>query len=168
MAKMIEFFVPGTPASAGSKTVVTTKDHRHFIRPASKFTKPWMDTVRYFARKAYQGLLLTGPIQLTLTFVLVRPKSHYGTGRNANKLKPSALVYPTVMPDLTKVIRAVEDALTNIIWRDDKQVVAFGEGMGKIYGQPGGVRIKIEELEEIRAAPEKLDNVVEKALMFEP
>ncbi len=143
---VIEFFVPGSPASAGSKTVVTTKDNRHFVRPASKFTKPWMNTVRYFAREAYRDLLLTGPIKLTLTFVLVRPKSHYGTGRNANKLKPSALVYPTVMPDLTKVIRAVEDALTGIIWRDDKQVVAFGDSTGKRYGQPGGVKIRIEEL----------------------
>jgi Holliday junction resolvase RusA-like endonuclease len=32
-------------------------------------------------------------------------------------------MHPTVKPDLTKLLRAVEDALTGVVWRDDSQII---------------------------------------------
>ena len=40
-----------------------------------------------------------------MNFRFVRPKSHYGTGRNAKKLKPSAPPHHTQKPDATKLLR---------------------------------------------------------------
>lgn len=143
---MIKFFVPGRAASAGSKRAFKTKDGKVVIAPASKFTKPWMDSVKWFAMKKVGSMcLLEGPLILTITFLLSRPKNHYGTGRNAGKLKLSAPPYPMVMPDLTKLVRAVEDALTGIIWKDDKQVVE--QHTRKRYRDKPGAEILIETLE---------------------
>ena len=47
----------------------------------------------------------------------------------------------------TKLIRAVEDALTGIVWRDDAQVAV--QKVAKVYGdEPQGAVITIEEIEE--------------------
>lgn len=51
-------------------------------------------------RRVYAaGLLLPvrgvgGPLGLSVTFTLARPPSHYGTGRNADRVRPDAPVWP--------------------------------------------------------------------------
>lgn len=144
---MIKFFVPGRAASAGSKSAYKTEDGKIVVAPASKFTKPWMDSVKWFAMKEVGKMcLLEGPIYLIIKFIMSRPQGHYGTGRNAGKIKESKLgLYPTVQPDMHKLVRAVEDALTGIIWRDDKQVVK--SAIEKVYGEKPGAEILIETLE---------------------
>jgi len=142
---MIKFFVPGRAASAGSKSAFKTKAGKVVVTAASKFTKSWMDSVKWFAmNKVGRMCLLEGPLILTITFLLGRPKNHYGTGKNAGKLKSSAPPYPMVTPDLTKMVRAVEDALTGIIWRDDKQVAE--QHTRKRYADKPGAEILIETL----------------------
>lgn len=124
-------------ASAGSKRAFKGKDGKLILAPASKFTKPWMDSVKWFAMKEVGPMcLLEGPLHLIITFFLSRPRNHYGTGRNTGKLKSSAPPYPMVTPDLTKLVRAVEDALTGIVWKDDKQVAE--QHMRKRYAEKPG------------------------------
>ena len=99
-----------------------------------------------------------GPVRLTLDFTYLRPKGHFkkhGDLSTAGKKKP----YPTVKPDLTKLVRAVEDALTGLIWRDDTQVVY--QSNSKTYGSPQGVTVLIEEIKEVPV------NNIEKAGLFE-
>jgi Holliday junction resolvase RusA-like endonuclease len=64
-----------------------------------------------------------------------RPKAHYGSGRNADKLKDSAPAFPLGKPDVDKLSRGVMDALTGIIFRDDSCVVT--KRASKRYGRPG-------------------------------
>lgn len=66
---------------------------------------------------------IKGPIRLDLTFVLKRPKGHYGTGRNSGRLKKSAPRYHIVKPDRDNLDKLVMDALNGYLWRDDCQVV---------------------------------------------
>lgn len=141
----IEFFVPGIPATAGSKTGIFNKKlNRVLMVPANKRQKPWMAVVRTFAMAAMQAnsIPITGPIELALTFALPRPKGHFGSGARSEIVKKSAPPYPITKPDLTKLIRAVEDALTGICWKDDSQVV--WQQARKVYGRPG-VNIRIKE-----------------------
>lgn len=141
--KVITFFVPGIPKPGGSKVAGFNKTTgKGFVRPANKYTKGWMQTVAYFAHKEYDGEILTGPIRLILTFVMPRPKNHYGTGRNANVLKSTAPFWHTKTPDRTKLMRSTEDALKGIIWKDDSQVCTGG--CDKMYGEKTGVLIYIE------------------------
>ena len=60
-------------------------------------------------------------------FVYARPKSHFGTGRNAHLIKHTAPANPTsrAQGDLDKTCRALLDACTDILFADDSQVVAL-------------------------------------------
>jgi Holliday junction resolvase RusA-like endonuclease len=84
------------------------------------------------------GTPFTEPVEVRLMFFLARPKGHFGTGRNADKIRNSAPAVPGVKPDLDKLVRSVLDALTGTVIRDDSQVV--GLIASKLYddqGHPG-------------------------------
>ena len=59
---------------------------------------------------------------VVLNFCFLRPKSHYGTGKNKKKLKPSAPVAHTIKPDLDDLVILALDALNGVCWRDDSQI----------------------------------------------
>ena len=121
----VEFFVPGVPKPGGSKRAfVNPKTGQAIITDACKKNKQWRDSVAAAAIEAYQGQPLIGLVGFQMDFYFARPRGHFGTGKNAAKLKSSAPPAPPVKPDLTKVIRSTEDALTRILWRDDSQVIA--------------------------------------------
>jgi Holliday junction resolvase RusA-like endonuclease len=129
----IQFIIYGQPATQGSKKQMpifrngtpVTANGRTLTRVVEDNPRlpDWRQQVALAAREAYQGELLLGPVELTVYFYQPRPKSHYGKGRNAWKLRPSAQAYPVWKPDTTKLTRAIEDALTGVLWRDDSQVV---------------------------------------------
>jgi crossover junction endodeoxyribonuclease RusA len=122
----LSFFVPGIPATAGSKSAfLNKKTGKIMVTPANKKQKPWMSHVKACALDSYAGEPTLKPVTLELTFKMPRPKAHYGTGKNSDKLKDSAMFLHTKKPDLTKMLRAVEDALTGIVWKDDSQVCQF-------------------------------------------
>lgn len=85
--------------------------------------QPWREAVGWAARIAYKGEKLDCLMVMSLVFVKPRPKSHYGTGRNAEVLKDSAPAQPGVKPDTGKLARAVEDALTGVLYTDDSLLV---------------------------------------------
>jgi len=57
-------------------------------------------------------------------FVFERPKCHWGTGRNAEKLKPSSPEYHIIKPDIDNIMKIILDSLNGIIFKDDSQVVS--------------------------------------------
>jgi crossover junction endodeoxyribonuclease RusA len=119
----ISFFVPGRPAPGGSKSAfINHKNGKVIMAPASKYTRNWMDTVSTYARCNYSGPVLTGPLAIRFRFYINRPKSH--RNNQGMLLKPGReRPFLTIKPDLTKLTRSTEDALTGIIWKDDCQVV---------------------------------------------
>lgn len=145
--KTIEFFVPGVAATAGSKKGfhIPGKNGakgRVIITAANKRQKPWMQDVKYAAEAAYNGAPVRGPVTMELTFYFTRPACHFGSGKNADKVKDSAPVDHTKKPDLFKLARAVEDAMTGIVYIDDCQVWKYSK-LEKRYGQKPGVQVKI-------------------------
>jgi len=135
--------VPGIPAPQGSKN----RGANGQLYEANKNLPPWRDSVIWHVRKARNGApALTGPVLVTMLFVFPRPKSHYGTGRNAGALKPGAPLYHTSKPDRDKLERAIHDALKiGGVFKDDSQSAAGGSK--KIYGARPGCRITVEALE---------------------
>jgi Holliday junction resolvase RusA-like endonuclease len=121
----------GRPAPQGSK--------RHVgggrMVESSKALGPWRDAVKAAALqlRTADWTPLDGPLSVSMVFTFARPKSHYRTGRNAALLRADAPAQPQTAPDLSKLIRASEDALTDAgIWADDARVVNFAE-TGKFY-----------------------------------
>ena len=73
---------------------------------------------------------------------MLRPKGHFGK----RGLLPSAPIAPIVKPDLLKLARAVEDALSGLVYKDDAQIVR--EILDKHYGEPARVEIGLYRLDE--------------------
>ncbi len=137
MSCVIDFDIVGRAYPAGSKTAhvplhpKTKQPYRVGqtdrvvvnMAPACKETEPWMRYAAEKAREVYQGELLDEPLCMIVTFYRPRLSGHFGTGRNAGKVKASAPPFPATTPDVTKLVRAIEDAFTGVLWRDDSRVV---------------------------------------------
>lgn len=142
--KAISFRVHGQPAPQGSKS----RNRYGAVYEASANQPAWREAVKTAAMNAarvlrWQTIPRGVPVELWVTFHFARPASHYGTGRNGDVLKPNAPTFKASAPDLSKLVRATEDALTDAgIWHDDAQVsVTVAD---KRYGQPGAdVRVVI-------------------------
>jgi Holliday junction resolvase RusA-like endonuclease len=81
------------------------------------------------------------PLRVEFSFFRPRPQGHYGSGANAGRVRASAPDFPSTRPDVLKLARAVEDALTGILWRDDAQIV--DERLRKCWGEPARVEIAV-------------------------
>lgn len=160
----IQFTVYGEPKTAGSKRAMPIYRQgptgKQLVTRANgspvivviddnQKSRDWKNAVASAARDAYRGDVLRGALRVTLCFYRIRPKGHFGSGRNASVLKPGAPAHPTPKPDVLKLARAVEDALTGVCWLDDAQIVA--EQLLKRYGEPARVEIVIEELSTVPA-----------------
>lgn len=143
---MIKFRVNGTPAPQGSK--------RHVgggrMVEMSKAVGPWREAVRHEASMVLMGAgpPCELPVSVTVVFILRRPKSHYGSGQNANTVKLSAPPYPATRPDVDKLARAVLDGLVmGGVMADDSQVVSLN--CAKVYasnGEAPGALIEVEAM----------------------
>lgn len=141
---MVEFTVIGRPQPAGSKRAFQhPKTKRILIVDASKNSRPWKQEVASVAAGVVDGVM-AGALMVDISFVMARPKSHYGTGRNATKLKDSAAAHPTVKPDVDKLSRAILDACTGVVWRDDAQVVE--KTVRKVYGEPERCEVSVRPM----------------------
>jgi len=113
------------------------------VTDANPEAKDWKRTVQAFAQQAMEGQRLAdGPLKVNMTFYLSRPQGHYGT----RGLRPSAPAFPAVKPDVLKLARSTEDALTGIVWVDDARIVF--EQLSKVYSVDGktGALIEVQEV----------------------
>ena len=96
-------------------------------------------TVQKYAPKSP----ILGDIRLKLWFCMPRPRGHYGTGKNAGRLKDSAPRWHTKRPDLDNLIKFVLDSLggRGIYWKDDSQVYSIVAQ--KLYDEKPRVVIEI-------------------------
>ena len=63
---------------------------------------------------------MLGPIRLTVTFLMPRPK-YMMTAKYPNREMPPHIK----RPDLDNLIKAVKDALSGVAWKDDCQVCSI-------------------------------------------
>ena len=134
---MVELRIRGLPAPQGSKRHVG----RGIMVEASKHVGQWRNDVMAAAAVSYKGAAITGAVELQIVFLFPRPKSHYGTGRNEQKLKASAPLFcvSRAHGDTSKLIRSTEDAISASsgypVIEDDSQVVALS--CRKRYAEEG-------------------------------
>jgi Holliday junction resolvase RusA-like endonuclease len=138
----VQFVVYGEAATAGSKRgFYNAKARRVIITDDSAKSRPWKAQISDAAVEAMgEREPLNGPLELTLTFYIRRPKSHFGSGKKSQTLKESAPARPIVRPDVLKYARAVEDALSKICYGDDSQIV--DEHLHKRY-TTGKARVEV-------------------------
>ncbi|HET9189830.1 MAG TPA: RusA family crossover junction endodeoxyribonuclease [Rudaea sp.] len=137
------FFVYGMPAPQGSKKFVGMVKGHGVMVESSKKVKPWRQDVKARAIEVREGAApLEGPLVARMVFTLPKPMS-------APKRKRT---YADKKPDLSKLVRSTEDALTDAgLWRDDARVIEYTR-LAKVF--PGedpealsspGVRIMVQQ-----------------------
>jgi Holliday junction resolvase RusA-like endonuclease len=162
----ISFTIVGKPVTQGSTRVVPIKakgggylmrsDGRPVLRPIHQNDQNLQNRrqeIANAARAVYDGPLLTGALKLTVVIERPRPAGHYGTGRNAGILKTSAPTWPITRPDTLKIVRAVEDALTGVLWQDDSQIVMHS--LTKCWGGYAQMLVAVEPLDAVEVWKEK-------------
>lgn len=142
--RRVEFTVIGLPAPQGSKRAITHRSTgRAVVIESSKRVKPWRDDVARAAEAAMNGAaLITGAVRLDVTFLFLRPRSHFRTN---GELSARAPQFKSGVPDLSKLVRSTEDALTARVWADDAQVIDCRSR--KLYAQQSGAHVIIEEVD---------------------
>lgn len=109
----VEFTTHGVPVPQGShRTTVTPRGVRIF--DDNKNLAGWKNAVAWSAKAGMGGQAPSDlPIELTIDFVLPVPNSREGQ------------LWPLEQRtgDLDKLVRAVLDAMTAIVYKDDSQVV---------------------------------------------
>lgn len=137
---MIEIVVYGSPAPQGSKKFLGIKGGHGIMVEQSQRVKPWREAVKYAALTVLNAGAerIAGPVSVEMTFTMRKPKSAPKTRRT----------WPDRTPDLSKLVRSTEDALTDAgVWEDDARVVRCAsakvfprEGLGlKALDVPGAV-----------------------------
>ena len=131
--------VNGSPAPQGSKS----RGRHEGMFETSKKVGPWRNAVRTEAQAAFP-VPLDGAVTVEVVFFLPRPKSHFGTGRNAGILKDSAPHHPTGVPDIDKLCRSTLDGLKEGgAYHDDAQVVNLIARKNYVTAQATGATISI-------------------------
>ncbi len=138
----VELTVFGRPGPQGSKTSYG----KGRMVESSKRVKPWRDAVVTVGLEVMAGRApLDGPLVVSMVFTLPKPKS----------APKSRRTWPDRTPDLSKLARSTEDALTDCgVIADDARIVRY-EPLAKTYPLEDadalplpGVRITVRQVVE--------------------
>lgn len=132
--KMIDFIVPGSPVAKGRPRV-----GKYGTYTPDK-TVNYENLVQFsYLEKYKQAHLLEGPLKLTINFDFPIPKS---TSKKNRELMLLGEIRPTKKPDIDNCIKAITDALNNLAYKDDSQIVEIAAC--KWYEEEPKVCVKIE------------------------
>lgn len=127
----MKIVVVGTPAPQGSKKFVGMHGGHANLVESSKKVKPWRESVKWAAREivlAAKGApggfaAFDSPVRVRMIFTMKKPKS----------APKGRVTRPDRTPDLSKLARSTEDALTEAgVWADDARVVEYSR-LAKVF-----------------------------------
>jgi Holliday junction resolvase RusA-like endonuclease len=129
----IAFRVVGVPQPKGSMKAFQARGMKcPIVTESNRNVRSWSQLVAAAASHRmsadHEAQLMLGALAVRLVFALPRPK--------AIKARPVPHIRK---PDLDKLTRAILDALTGIVYRDDAQVVDLRISKG--YAEPGAVPV---------------------------
>lgn len=141
---MIAFRVDGIPVPQGSARPFKTNRMQFPILTYDNKAAllPWREAVRAAALRARKNGLLEGAVRVHVTFELLSPKARPKILRTTKQRARWA--YPAHKPDLDKLTRAILDALTGALFRDDGQVVSLE--LHKVFSDSPGADVTVEPL----------------------
>lgn len=127
----ISFHVPGIPLSKGSYRAIV-RGRRAVMIPSNARSATWQAAIRLAAAQVYSGKPIEKPqvVRLSVRASFPRPKHASSATRK----------FHCVKPDADKLLRAVLDALTGVLYVDDCQVDSVK--MIKTYDEPHGLSVE--------------------------
>lgn len=131
---VLDIHVVGIPAPQGSKRGYVVNGRAVIVDDNKPRLRDWRSDVKNatldaIGRRDSAGTpfaMLAGAVDVDITFLMPRPKSHYRTGRNAHLLRDNAPRRPATKPDVDKLLRGCLDAMKSAsVYGDDAQVVTL-------------------------------------------
>lgn len=132
----LAFTVYGTPVPQGSSRAFIPKGwERPVITAANAKTKPWRQEIAGTAKAEMETygvapMLAGEPVWISVEFFFEKPRSI-----------SKRVTHKTTKPDIDKLLRAVLDSLTGIVFKDDSQVCSTSAR--KRFGSPARVEIVV-------------------------
>jgi Holliday junction resolvase RusA-like endonuclease len=141
LIEVLAFTVPGKPEQRGSKVPIVLYDKKTklprlnahgkvmlFAKDDNPRSEAYMRLVKKLAFIAMDGReMINAPVVLGADFYFERPATvHFYTTKARNgELRDDAPIYHAKSPDLAKLMRCIEDAMTGVVWVDDKLVYSY-------------------------------------------
>ena len=123
-------WIPGEPVGKAERTA---GKRRHLTSETRAYMQIVQEVWAYNGRPEGRS---GSPIDFVLTAYYKRPKDHYRVGGELS-VKGLREDIPLRKPDITNVVKLVEDALNGLAWKDDAHV--FAQTNRKHWATPGHV-----------------------------
>lgn len=108
-------------------------------------SRDYKQYIRLIAAQNAPAAPVTGAVILSLKIYRSIPKTMPKYKREAAK---AGHIRPVTKPDVSNVLKGVEDALKGLWYADDSQIVGYGE-LGKWYAERPRIEVTMREVAEI-------------------
>ena len=136
----IAFVVPGTPVGKGRPRFARQGSFVRTFTPEK--TATYENLVKVKAEQAMDGRpMIEGPVEVSIRLIVPPPASW------SQKKQREALdgrIFPTSKPDIDNVVKGIFDAMNNIVFLDDKQVVELT--VRKLYAERAEAEVEVRPL----------------------
>lgn len=140
----LKFEVPGSPIGQGRPKFSTINGHAVAYDPEkSRNYKAYVKLLATQAMREQGFTMIDGPCCLDILAFFEVPKS------KSKKFKERALMgleRPTKKPDLSNIIKGIEDALNGLAYKDDSSIVFLS--IAKYYSEVPRVEVILQECEK--------------------
>lgn len=136
----ISFTVLGEPTAQGRPRATSINGHVRMYDPQK--SRDFKKYVKLAASQHAPDQLINGAIELTVTVFKPTLKSF---SKKKKVAAESGQLRPVTKPDVDNYVKGVKDALKQVIWKDDSQVVDLHTS--KFYSEKPRVEITVTPLE---------------------
>ena len=141
----LKFEIAGSPIGQGRPKFSTINGHAVAYDPEkSRNYKAYVKLLATQAMKEQGFEMIEGPCSLDILAFFEVPKS------KSKKFKERALEgleRPTKKPDLSNIVKGIEDALNGLVYKDDSSIVYLS--VGKYYSDVPRVEVILRECLEL-------------------
>ena len=139
----LKFEVPGSPIGQGRPKFSTINGHAKAYDPEkSRNYKAYVKLLATQAMKEQGFTMIDGPCCLDILACFEVPKS------KSKKFRQAALEgreRPTKKPDIDNIVKALQDALNGLAYKDDSSIVFLS--VAKCYSEVPKVEVILREIE---------------------
>ena len=139
MSNVLSFEIPGQPIGQGRPKFSTINGHARAYDPEkSRNYKAYVRMLATQAMKETGFERIDGPCAVVIQAYFEVPKSKSKKFREAAL---NGLERPTKKPDLSNIIKGIEDALNGLVYKDDSSIVSLK--IQKYYSEFPRVELEI-------------------------
>ena len=139
----LKFEIPGSPIGQGRPKFSTINGHAVAYDPEkSRNYKAYVKLLATQAMKEQGFTMIDGPCCLDIMAFFEVPKSKSKKFREAAL---NGLERPTKKPDLSNIVKGIEDALNGLAYKDDSSIVFLS--VAKCYSEVPRVEVILREIE---------------------